>query len=488
MPKPETSTANVAILTPEGGNAAKNKRRSSIEEVLPPSKKQHKDSATTTSPTDGPQLNGQQEMIRKLVVEGGKSVFFTGSAGTGKSVVLRKIIADLKEKFKKEPNSTMAAVAVTAPTGIAACNIGGVTIHSWAGVGTAKEDITTTVNKIKKNKRHLANWLRAKVLVIDEVSMVDAYLMDMLAKIARELTNRPNDSFGGIQLVVSGDFLQLPPVTKKTVKYAFESQMWDQTIEQAFILTEVFRQKDPEFLRVLEEIRVGVASQATIDKLQSLSRPLDTKHGIKPIELYPMRKDVEARNNWLIAELKGGETMSFAAQDSIHIADKEAGEKMLEQIVALKSLELRSGAQVMLIKNVDKNMVNGTMGIVTGFVTPSDASKEELQTLPPSATTAKSRTSGRKDGTAPDTSGGTNQRQDKFPLVPETFSMEDPEGKVLVERLQIPVIPAYALSIHKAQGQTLEHVKIDLSGAFACGSVAGRNIGQASDCRQVKHM
>ena len=138
-----------------------------------------------------------------MVVEKQKSVFFTGSAGTGKSVLLREIIASLRKKHFKEPDR----VAITASTGLAACNIGGVTLHSFAGIGIGNNSIPELVKKIKRNPKAKHRWMRTKVLIIDEVSMVDGDLFDKLEAVARELrkNGRP---FGGIQLVITGDFFQ----------------------------------------------------------------------------------------------------------------------------------------------------------------------------------------------------------------------------------------------------------------------------------------
>jgi ATP-dependent DNA helicase PIF1 len=175
----------------------------------------------------------------------GKSVFFTGSAGTGKSVLMRAIIAELRKKHLREPDR----VAVTASTGLAACNIGGVTLHSFGGIGLGKDDVPALVKKIKRNQKAKNRWLRTKILIIDEISMVDGDLFDKLEGIARAMRNNGRP-FGGIQLVITGDFFQLPPVPDygnkaKSVKFAFDAGTWSTAIHHTIGLTEVFRQKDP---------------------------------------------------------------------------------------------------------------------------------------------------------------------------------------------------------------------------------------------------
>lgn len=187
-------------------------------------------------------LSSEQSNVLGLVTEQKKSVFFTGSAGTGKSVLMRAIIAELRKVYKKEPDR----VAVTASTGLAACNIGGVTLHSFGGIGLGKESVPDLVKKIMRNQKAKTRWLRTKVLVVDEVSMVDGELFDKLEGIARFIrkNGRP---FGGIQLVVTGDFFQLPPVPDygKQVKFAFDADTWSTSIHHTIGLTEVFRQRDP---------------------------------------------------------------------------------------------------------------------------------------------------------------------------------------------------------------------------------------------------
>ena len=187
-------------------------------------------------------LSDEQKEVLDLLAGKKKSVFFTGSAGTGKSVLLREAIKVLRDKFKREPDR----VAVTASTGLAACNIGGVTLHSFAGIGLGKEAVPELVKKIKRNQKAKSRWMRTKVLIIDEISMVDGDLFDKLEAIARALRNNGRP-FGGIQLVITGDFFQLPPVPDygKIAKFAFDGATWNTSIEHTIGLTQVFRQKDP---------------------------------------------------------------------------------------------------------------------------------------------------------------------------------------------------------------------------------------------------
>jgi ATP-dependent DNA helicase PIF1 len=188
-------------------------------------------------------LSKEQQHVRELVVERGQSVFFTGPAGTGKSVLMRAIIQDLKRKHARDPER----IAVTASTGLAACNIGGMTLHSFSGIGLGKEDVNTLVKKIRRNPKAKNRWLRTKTLIMDEVSMVDGDLFDKLSQIGRTIRNNGRP-WGGIQLVITGDFFQLPPVPdgkQSQAKFAFEAATWSTSIDHTIGLTEVFRQRDP---------------------------------------------------------------------------------------------------------------------------------------------------------------------------------------------------------------------------------------------------
>ena len=188
-------------------------------------------------------LSEEQLHVKSLVVDKGQSVFFTGPAGTGKSVLMRAIIADLKKKHARDPER----VAVTASTGLAACNIGGMTLHSFSGIGLGKDDVQTLVKKIRRNPKAKGRWSKTKTLVIDEISMVDGELFDKLSQIGKLIRNNGRP-WGGIQLVITGDFFQLPPVPdggkQKDSKFAFDAATWNTSIDRTIGLTEVFRQRD----------------------------------------------------------------------------------------------------------------------------------------------------------------------------------------------------------------------------------------------------
>ncbi|KAI2951841.1 hypothetical protein CBS147321_1253 [Aspergillus niger] len=439
-------------------------------------------------------LSDEQRHVLDAVVQQGKSIFFTGSAGTGKSVLMREIIKKLRDKYKKEPDR----VAVTASTGLAACNIEGVTLHSFAGIGLGKEPVPELVKKIKKNQKARNRWMRTKVLIVDEVSMVDGDLFDKLEEIARRIRNNGRP-FGGIQLVVTGDFFQLPPVpegSNREAKFAFAAATWNTSIQHTILLTHIFRQRDPEFADMLNELRLGKISPRTIDTFKQLSRPLDFHDSLEATELFPTRQEVESANGARMSRLSG-ETMTFNAVDSGTIQDPQFRERLLANCMAPPVIHLKKGAQVMLIKNMEDTLVNGSIGRVVAFMDEAtfdyyidnenefsggagEAGNNSDDEIMARARKKVKPMAANKDGSGP---GGITLTR-KWPLVcfvqpdgterhllcqPETWKIELPNGEVQAQRQQVPLILAWALSIHKAQGQTLQRVKVDLGRVFEKG-------------------
>ncbi|CAO1638299.1 unnamed protein product [Parajaminaea phylloscopi] len=451
-------------------------------------------------------LSNQQLYVRNLVVQEGKSVFFTGSAGTGKSVLLRDIIKLLKKKYEKRGD----AVAVTASTGIAACNIGGVTLHSFAGIGLGAEDVGVLVRKIRRNRKAMGRWARTQVLIVDEISMVEPDLLDKLDAVGRALRKSPNKAFGGLQLVITGDFFQLPPVMKgHQTRFAFEAKMWDDALDHKVNLTQVFRQKDETFVRMLNEMRHGKLSQDSIDRFRSLTRPPVVDDTIVPTDLFPHREDVDRANMSRLAGLKvSGQT--YEAKDGGELP-RDQRDKILSQFMAPPKIFLKVGAQVMLIKNTDETLVNGSVGKVVAFLTPSEHRlallalpnlyhDEHLQKLPALQESWSFREASPEKGAIAG-GGGAASRGDgmeaskrkqlgpaalttKWPLVrfttpngghrtelvkPEEWKNELPNGEVQASRVQLPLILAWAMSIHKSQGQTMPCCRIDLGKVFEKG-------------------
>ncbi|KAK4200431.1 PIF1-like helicase-domain-containing protein [Triangularia verruculosa] len=266
-----------------GPGADKSAAEVSTEDMYDAMASNVKASKSSNSKAAPIQLSQEQRHVKSLVVDKGQSVFFTGPAGTGKSVLMRSIITDLKKKYARDPEK----LAVTASTGLAACNIGGITLHSFSGIGLGKEDVNVLVKKIRRNPKAKNRWIKTKTLIIDEISMVDSDLFDKLSQIGRILRNNGRP-WGGIQLVITGDFFQLPPVPEggREHKFAFDAATWGLSIDHTIGLTEVFRQKDPEFADMLNEMRLGKISERTVRNFQALKRPLNFDDGIQVTELF----------------------------------------------------------------------------------------------------------------------------------------------------------------------------------------------------------
>ena len=366
----------------------------------------------------------EQDEIIEQVVEYKKNVFYSGQAGTGKSVLLREIISRLN------PND----VAVTASTGIAACNINGCTLHSFAGIRTGDQIVTDLIKAM--NKQAVYRWRKTKILIIDEISMIDGRLFDKIEEIARTIrqNNRP---FGGIQLLICGDFLQLPPVGEDTI-FAFEAVSWNSCIDRTFILTNVFRQTEKEFLTALSEIRMGEPSRKTNELFENLDRDQDTEDGIIPTQLFPLRSQADVVNDEFVGKLSG-EEKTYIAKD--YCTFESYAKKLDKDCIAPKTIRLKIGAQVIFLLNKpDLKLVNGTVGKVIRF---SKSTKLPVVKF---------------------SNGVIHQVSEN------TWEIKSGK-KVVATRTQLPLILAYALTIHKSQGQTLKYVSVDLSKVFEHGQV-----------------
>ncbi|KAG7099570.1 hypothetical protein E1B28_001400 [Marasmius oreades] len=445
-------------------------------------------------------LSAEQQHVLEIV-ERGESVFFTGPAGTGKSVLLREIVATLRAS-KPVPGS----VAITAPTGIAGINIGGCTIHSFAGVRLGKEEERILALRIGRSPIMLQRWTDLETLIIDEVSMLEGRLFDKLECIARIV--RGNEApFGGVQLILSGDFCQLPPVPDESHQhrldstFCFDARSWSSCITQPPVrLTQVFRQKDQQFVNILSAMRVGSLSDDQCEMLSRLSRPLVYSDGIEATELYPTRAEVDACNQQRLKKLSGA-PHTYIAVDRAgcdvrgRLIPKEDAIRLLDRLsIVPSSVTFKVGAQVMLIKNIAQgSMVNGSTGKVIEFITTAEALKREIQISLPNR--GEKRAQNDKQRKADEIAerrrldslykmvpmnGAVFSKNQRFPLVqftnglillcaPVAFSVEGFIGNVECERLQVPLVLAWAMSIHKSQGQTLSRVKVNLSRIFEKG-------------------
>lgn len=433
----------------------------------------HDDDSSLRPTTSAVTLSPEQNAVLNKV-KAGKSVFFTGSAGTGKSVLLREII-------QFSGGSASSTLGITASTGIAAVNIGGVTLHSWAGIGIGNETAKNVVGKFFGQAQLFSNvihrWQSVKTLIIDEISMIDGELFDKLEYMARGLRHSEKP-FGGIQLILCGDFCQLPPVGGRDAKgqvvtpaFAFDAQTWSDCVGPPITLTRVFRQKDQTFVDMLNEMRFGRMNRLTTETFKSLSRRVVYTDGIEPTELFSTRAEVDRANLSRLRQLPG-ECFSYEAADSAGVdangvrVTQVQMDRILKRFVAPQSIQLKVGAQVMLIKNlIQGQLVNGSVGQVTKFVSLGAARLQDIPVATIEGQEVKSRF--QNDAILWPIVRFIGGRE--MIIVPQDFTANNPNGEVEAQRTQIPLILAWALSVHKSQGQTLERVKVDLGRTFEKG-------------------
>uniref|UniRef100_F7ET02 ATP-dependent DNA helicase PIF1 n=1 Tax=Monodelphis domestica TaxID=13616 RepID=F7ET02_MONDO len=376
-------------------------------------------------PSPKPQLSPEQARVLSAVLSG-KSIFFTGSAGTGKSYLLKRILGSLPPK----------GTVVTASTGVAACHIGGTTLHAFAGIGSGKAPLAQCV-ALAQRPSIRQSWASCQRLVIDEVSMVEASLFDKLEAVARAIRQQ-DKPFGGIQLIICGDFLQLPPVTKNNQppQFCFQAKSWRKCIQLTMELTEVWRQTDPTFISLLQAVRLGRCSDEVTQKLKATARHKVERDGILATRLCTHQDDVALTNERRLQQLPG-QVHSYEAVDS----DPTMVRTLDSQCPVSHLLQLKLGAQVMLVKNlaVSQGLVNGARGVVVGF----EADGRGLPTVKfLCGVTEVVRT--------------------------ERWTVHGPGGQLL-SRQQLPLRLAWALSIHKSQGMTLDCVEISLARVFESG-------------------
>lgn len=446
---------------PEDGCALVYMRETGRKRVLPASFSGASSTSSAPPPRAAPQagaalrisssqLNREQSSVASHVLEGGANLFLTGSAGVGKSFLLRYIVQQLIERHGA------AAVAVTAPTGIAASHVLGTTIHSFAGIGLGKGHPGKIVDKVLANSSVCARWRATCALIIDEVSMLDSNLMDLLDAIA-QATRRSSAPFGGIQLLLCGDFFQLPPVSLGSygAGFAFEATAWRSArVQTCELRTPVRQAGDPAFVSLLNQVRLGVCSEETrqsLDACHVRCKP-PPSDGIAPTKLYCRNRNVDEENRIHLNRLAGNACVFPAADEFKQECDRETRQRLLDLVEkkAPSQLQLKLHAQVMLTRNwAELDLVNGSRGVVTGFV-EAECNKHGVHGLHLCATV-------RFDSGVEAT------------VQPSTVFQAGPGGAVV--RTQLPLKLAWALTVHKAQGITISRAELQLDDAFDCGQV-----------------
>ncbi len=357
----------------------------------------------------------------------GNNVFVTGAAGSGKTYLLNNYIKYLRDQG--------VGVAVTASTGIAATHLNGKTIHSWSGMGVRDALADNELEALLRNGRVKRNYKKTKVLIIDEISMLHPYQLDMVERIARHMLNL-TQPFGGLQVVLCGDFFQLPPVSRESLPkaFAYESSAWDTGGFQICYLHEQYRQGDDPLLTVLNDIRSGHAGEQTKVPLRTRYKK-DPEGSVRPTQLFARNVNVDSINFRELRTLEGEEKV-------FHMNTKGFSalvEGLKRGCLAPVDLRLKVGAKVMFVKNaMDGSFVNGTLGRVEDF--DDDAGWPLVHTFDNALIVAE----------------------------PEEWKYEE-KGIVRARLTQVPLKLAWAITVHKSQGMTLDAAEMDLSDAFEPG-------------------
>ncbi len=363
------------------------------------------------------------------ILKSGHNVYLTGSAGTGKTYLINQYIEYLR--LREVP------VAVTASTGIAATHIGGQTIHSWSGIGIRDHITLQDLEKISKNKQTRERLEKTHVLIIDEISMLSGKVLTGISDILKHFkkSDRP---FGGVQVILSGDFFQLPPVSREALsnreKFAFMAPVWVEASLKICYLTTQYRQGRDALAIVLDEIRNKAVSDDTISLIQDKMQENATETDV--LRLFTHNADVDAMNEKRLAENKN-KLHTFVAQGK---GNPKLVENLRNSVLAAPSLGLKIGAKVMFVRNnPEKGYHNGTIGTVEGFDGEDNWPKVKLH----------------------------NGRW--VIATPEEWTVVDEKENILASYQQVPLRLAWAITVHKSQGMTLDAAEIDLSKTFETG-------------------
>jgi hypothetical protein len=380
----------------------------------------------------------QDEALQILMT--GASVFLTGEPGSGKTYAAARYVSYLRREG--------IPVSVTASTGIAAAQLGGTTVHAWSGIGTKSRLSSSDLDAISKNRRIADRIKKARVLVIDEVSMLSGQTLLAAGQVCQHV-RKSSAPFGGLQLVLVGDFFQLPPVVRRDERFspepdsqdeddnspfAYASRAWRDVDPAICYLTEQHRQTDTEFSKLLIAIRANQCSKADLGLLASRRIERDSlPHGMT--RLFTHNIDVDRINEAELAKLPG-EAKSFFMTS---MGDKLLADGLKRGCLSPERLDLKKGAAIMFTKNdPDGRFVNGTLGVVSDF-----------------------------------------DREDGFPVVvtksgytifskPAEWKVNE-DDSVKAGIAQVPLRLAWAITVHKSQGMSLDSAVMDLSQAFEYG-------------------
>ena len=392
----------------------------------------------------------QQLVFEKYLND--ENIFITGPGGTGKTEIIKEIAKHARNNNKM--------IQVCALTGCATVllNCKAKTIHSWSGVGLANNDIDYIVNEIYENKYKSRNWRLIDTLIIDEVSMLSLKLFNLLDQVAKACRGN-RLPFGGIQVIFSGDFFQLPPIGNEkdpdTLKFCFESELWNHYFPNQIVLEKNFRQQDDLYSDILSEIRVGKVTNKSFDILKKyINRKSESE--LKPTILYPTKMKVDQINKDELEKLPGDYVkfrMEKCKINELNLSDKDRRNmlrysdqqieyelrNLISNVNCEKKLKLKIGAQVMCVANIDMEskfpIYNGSQGIIKDFT---------------------------EYGPLVKFNNGTTR------IISKHIWQSENIKSVAIK--QIPLILAWAITIHKSQGASIDIAEIDVgSKIFECG-------------------
>ena len=401
------------------------------------------------------ELSTEQQIAFDKYIQG-ENIFITGPGGSGKSELIKKINNHAFEHFK--------TIQVTALTGCAAVllNCKAKTLHSWSGIGLGNASIEDLIKKVKSNKFSKAMWKNTHTLVVDEVSMLSLKLFDTLNIIGKIIRGN-SKAFGGIQVIFSGDFFQLPPVGDKgepdTQRFCFESEEWNNVFHPScqIQLKKIFRQTDETYSSILNQIREGKIKKKSCELLaQYVGRKPDANLVAEPTKLFPTRQKVDSINSGKMSLLTSEERefkikylkdVEMTKMDRISRANFSEKDIQMEldfianNLICEKDIKVKIGAQVMCVVNIPSDtgldICNGSQGVITGFCETTGCPRVKFNC-------------GRE-----------------MVMTRNVWASDKIPG---IGVAQIPLILAWALTIHKSQGATLDAAEIDVgSGIFECG-------------------
>ncbi len=373
------------------------------------------------------------------VMKSGGHVFLTGEPGSGKTHTASEYVTYMRARGTE--------IAITASTGIAATHMGGMTIHSWSGIGVKTELSKQDLDAIAKNKYVSPRIRNAHVLIIEEVSMLSAATLTLVDVVCRRVRKYPLP-FGGLQVIFVGDFFQLPPIIKTeekenaqqmliqtlSARFAYDAAVWKEMQPKVCYLTEQHRQDDNDYLNILSAIRRNVFNTTHLRTLEKRNiEPAASPQGVP--KLFSHNSNVDAVNDEILTKLPGRERV-FAMTSQGH---ERAVSSLQKSCLSPTELHLKVGAAVMFTKNnLKERFVNGTLGVIEGF---------DTSTKYPCVRTRGGRI---------------------IHVEPMEWIMEE-NGEPRAKITQVPLRLAWALTVHKSQGMSLDEAVVDLKGVFEFG-------------------